>query len=167
MRAGAREGKPVSDENKVRQPKDLNADAMARYVQQNYNVPPRITRTGSHDGVSPVGVGGYDDPFEGCREDEDYRGDYDESEQDVLLHAFVELLWQVTRDGGRKRSAGEKPPWWRDDSHEAAAARHVARWRRGESVDPDSGAHPLVHAAWRYLAVAYQEEKGQVDPGEQ
>jgi len=150
MRVGAREGKLVSDENKVRQPKDLNFDSYVRWVDQNYNVPVRTTRTGSHDGISPVCAGGYD-----------------ESEQDALLHAFVELLWQVTRDGGRKRAAGLKVPWWRDDTHAAAASRHVARYRRGERVDPDSGAHPLVHAAWRYLAVAYQEEKGQVDPGEQ
>jgi len=31
-------------------------------------------------------------------------------------------------------------------------------------MDPDSRAHPLVHLAWRALAIAYQETEGRVDP---
>lgn len=89
---------------------------------------------------------------------------YDASEQDVLIEEFVKLLRSVTKDGGRKRAAGIKPPWWRDPSHEAAIFSHLNKWKHGEKVDPDSGAHPLVHLAWRSLAIAYQESVGQVDP---
>ncbi len=89
---------------------------------------------------------------------------YDASEQDAILETFSDMLATVTRDGGRKRAAGTKPPWWRDDSHAAASRRHGARWELGEKVDPDSGAHPLVHRAWRDLAIAYQETVGQVPP---
>lgn len=89
---------------------------------------------------------------------------YDASEQDVVLKTFSKMLWEVTKDGGKKRSRGEKPEWWRDKSHEAAIWSHVDKWKHGEKVDKDSGVHPLVHLAWRALAIAYQETKGMVDP---
>lgn len=89
---------------------------------------------------------------------------YDSSEQDVVLSIFAELLGSATKDGGAKRARGEKPPWWRDGSHEAAMFSHINKWKHGEKADKDSGAHPLVHLAWRALAIAYQETRGQVDP---
>ena len=79
------------------------------------------------------------------------------SEQVDVLERFSEELAKATRDGGRKRARDEKPPWYVDQSHEAGAFSHLAKWKRGELVDPDSGAHPLVHAAWRLLAIACQE----------
>lgn len=69
----------------------------------------------------------------------------------------MDLLAVPTGDGGNKRAAGLKPLWKDDDTHADAAVRHWTRWRDGERVDPDSGCHPLVHTAWRCLAVAYQE----------
>jgi len=92
------------------------------------------------------------------------REPYDASEQDVLLYTFRTMLAAVTADGGRKRARGEKPPWWQDGSHERAMFSHLAKWKRGDLRDPDSGSHPLTHLAWRALAVAYQETYGQVDP---
>lgn len=89
---------------------------------------------------------------------------YDASEQDVLLQTFLDMLRAVTKDGGRKRAKGEKPPWWRDSAHEAAIFSHLNKWKHGEREDKDSGTHPLVHMAWRALAIAYQEMYGQVDP---
>lgn len=89
---------------------------------------------------------------------------YDATEQDVVIETFKEMLWSVTRDGGKKRARGDKPEWWRDGSHEAAIFSHLNKWKHGEKVDKDSGVHPLVHLAWRALAIAYQETKGQVDP---
>lgn len=88
------------------------------------------------------------------------------SEQVTLLFVFVQMLAEVAKDGGRKRARGEKEPWWRDASHEAAIFSHLNRWKHGERVDPDSGTHPLVHMAWRALAIAYQETRGKVDPEE-
>lgn len=89
---------------------------------------------------------------------------YDASEQQVLLNEFVRMLKSVTKDGGRKRARGEKPPWWCDNTHEAAIFSHLNKWKHGEKQDPDSGVHPLVHLAWRALAIAYQESVGQYDP---
>jgi hypothetical protein len=74
------------------------------------------------------------------------------------------MLGSVTKDGGKKRASGEKPPWWVDGSHEAAMFSHINKWKHGEKADKDSGAHPLVHLAWRALAIAYQETQGQVEP---
>lgn len=78
-------------------------------------------------------------------------------EREDILRRFCEELERVTGDGSKKRQAGAKPPWFIDGSHEGAIFSHITKWKRGEQVDPDSGAHPLVHAAWRCLAIACQE----------
>lgn len=91
---------------------------------------------------------------------------YDASEQDVVLETFTRMLWAVTKDGGKKRSRGEKPEWWKDASHEAAIFSHLDKWKHGQKVDKDSGVHPLVHLAWRALAIAYQETQGCVNPAD-
>lgn len=79
------------------------------------------------------------------------------SEQEDVLNRFANELRKATGDGARKRSLGAKPPWYFDDSHEAAVFSHLMKWKKGELADPDSGAHPLVHAAWRLLAIACKE----------
>jgi hypothetical protein len=79
------------------------------------------------------------------------------AETDHILHVFHVLLTGPTGDGKTKRDAGLKEHWSTDPTHEGAAQRHIDRWLEGETIDPDSGCHPLVHAAWRLLAVAYQE----------
>lgn len=86
------------------------------------------------------------------------------NEQAVVIAVFAEMLRAATGDGGRKRAAGLKPPWWRDGSHLPAVFSHFRKRALGELRDPDSGAHPYVHAAWRLLAIAYQETYGRVDP---
>ena len=82
---------------------------------------------------------------------------YGMTEQDDLIARFTDELWKPTGDGSKKRKAGTKPPWYMDDEHEGAVFSHICKWKRGELVDPDSGAHPLVHAAWRLLAIACKE----------
>ena len=89
---------------------------------------------------------------------------YDSSEQTILLTVFTDMLRDVTKDGGRKRARGEKPPWYIDTSHEKAIFSHLNKWKHGVTVDSDSGTHPLVHLAWRALAIAYQEIFGAVEP---
>jgi hypothetical protein len=69
----------------------------------------------------------------------------------------MEELRKATGDGSKKRQTGEKPAWYLDKSHEGAIFSHLTKWKRNELVDPDSGAHPLVHVAWRCLAIACQE----------
>ncbi len=86
------------------------------------------------------------------------------AETDHILHVFNVLLAGPTGDGKNKRDAGLKEHWSVDKTHWGAAERHLNRWyAEGEQIDPDSGCHPLVHAAWRLLAVAYQElaERGE------
>ena len=78
-------------------------------------------------------------------------------ERTDVLARFTEELAKATGDGSKKRQAGTKPPWYEDDSHEAAVFSHITKWKRGELIDPDSGAHPLVHASWRLLAIALKE----------
>jgi hypothetical protein len=91
---------------------------------------------------------------------------YDPTEQDIVIETFAAMLRSATKDGGKKRAAGTKPPWWRDPVHEPALFSHLYKWKRGEARDKDSGAHPLVHLAWRALAIAYQETYGKADPQE-
>lgn len=79
------------------------------------------------------------------------------AERADVLGRFMAELMKATGDGSAKRQRGEKPPWYEDTSHKAAAYRHLKRWERGEQEDKDSGAHPLVHAAWRLLAIACTE----------
>lgn len=83
--------------------------------------------------------------------------DFWAAERQDVLDRFSEELAHATGDGSKKRQAGEKPPWYDDKSHEGAIFSHITKWKRGEQVDPDSGAHPLVHAAWRCLAIACSE----------
>lgn len=93
-----------------------------------------------------------------------YNEPYDPTEQLTLSLVFSHLLRSATGDGGKKRARGEKPPWWRDPVHEAAIWSHINKWKHGEKRDKDSNVHPLVHAAWRCLAIAYIETYGEVDP---
>jgi len=78
-------------------------------------------------------------------------------EQAEVLGLFMDMLKAPTGDGAVKRDRGEKPCWKVDTSHEAALFSHLNKWKHGEERDPTSGAHPLVHLAWRALAIAWQE----------
>jgi hypothetical protein len=82
--------------------------------------------------------------------------DWADERIDVLTR-FMDELTKVTGDGSKKRQSGEKPPWYEDDAHEGAIFSHLTKWKRGEIIDPDSGAHTLVHLAWRALAIACRE----------
>lgn len=81
-------------------------------------------------------------------------------EQQEVLQEFITMLAATSKDGGKKRAAGLKPSWKVDGSHEAAIFSHLNKWKHGEKVDPESGQHPLVHLAWRALAIAWQETHG-------
>lgn len=78
-------------------------------------------------------------------------------EQKEILDEFLLMLAIPTRDGRKKREAGLKPKWDVDDSHWEHYKNHIRAYQDGRLEDPDSGAHPLVHAAWRLLAIAYQQ----------
>lgn len=82
--------------------------------------------------------------------------DWSKERQDVL-DRFARELSKATGDGSKKRQAGSKPPWYHDTSHEVAIFSHLLKWKKGERFDPDSGAHPMVHCAWRCLAIALIE----------
>ncbi len=83
------------------------------------------------------------------------------AEPEEIIAIFSGMLRAATGDGAAKRRAGTKVSWKVDPGHEAAMERHWDRWEyEGEKVDKDSGAHPLVHVAWRALAIAWQETNG-------
>ena len=84
-------------------------------------------------------------------------GDYWANEREDVLRRFREELARATGDGSVKRQSGQKPPWYEDPDHLPAVFSHLRKYFAGELVDPDSGAHPLVHAAWRLLAIACTE----------
>jgi len=67
------------------------------------------------------------------------------------------MLRSATSDGGKKRATGAKVSWKVDPDHLPAVFSHLNKYFHGEKVDPDSGSHPFVHAAWRLLAIAWQE----------
>lgn len=83
---------------------------------------------------------------------------YDPYEQVELLGIFRQMLEGPTADGGKKRSSGQKVPWREDEGHIPALYRHLHRWEEdGPIPDEMSGSHPLVHVAWRALAIAWRE----------
>lgn len=89
----------------------------------------------------------------------DYYEKLDEWEierQDVLKRFNVELA-KVTQDGSNKRQKGLKKAWWQDTTHFDRAMSHIDKYVNDELIDKDSGQHPLVHAAWRLLAIACSE----------
>lgn len=89
---------------------------------------------------------------------------YDPTEQDIIIAVFSEMLRSVTRDGGRKRERGEKPPWWKDDGHVPAIFSHLNKIMHGEMVDKDSGVDPYFHLGWRAIAAGYRRTFGDLDP---
>jgi hypothetical protein len=92
---------------------------------------------------------------------------YDPKEQDEAVEALTQVIRTVLKDGGRKRAAGTKPPWWKDDSHERALFSHLYKvFGLKETMDKDSGADGLAHLGVRALMLAYQRTHGKVDPKE-
>lgn len=85
---------------------------------------------------------------------------YRSSEQNEILGTFLDMLKGPTGDGGAKRGRGDKVSWKIDAGHWSAAMRHIDRYSKDdETEDKDSGVHPLIHAAWRLLAVAWQDDE--------
>ena len=41
---------------------------------------------------------------------------------------------------------------------------HLNAWKHGVKHDKDSRVHPLVHLAWRALAIAWQETEAELRP---
>ncbi len=82
------------------------------------------------------------------------------AEPEEIIAIFSDMLRLATGDGAVKRRAGTKVSWRVDPGHEDAMYRHLKRWEEGEEFDKDSKAHPLIHVAWRALAVAYRQTHG-------
>lgn len=78
-------------------------------------------------------------------------------ERNDVLRRFRQELEKATGDGSKKRQAGTKPPWYEDGDHLRGIFSHLTKYFAGEKFDKDSGAHTLVHCAWRCLAIACRE----------
>ena len=82
---------------------------------------------------------------------------YDPTEQDEIIEMFTDLLRLPTQDGGKKRRAKVKVNWKVDPGHLPGLFSHLDEYFHGRLVDKDSKTHPMVHAAWRCLALALQD----------
>lgn len=81
----------------------------------------------------------------------------------IPVEALAEIA-AVYGMGERKYPSGEDGPnWERGFPYSwalSAAQRHIERFRAGEKLDPESGLHPLAHAAWHLLALITFEARG-------
>lgn len=82
--------------------------------------------------------------------------DWDDERAEINA-IFARMIMAPTADGSAKRQAGLKMCWKDDPGHAGALYRHLNRWEDGDIMDKDSGVHTLIHAAWRCLAIAFQE----------
>ena len=143
-----------------------DADDQAAWREKMRGVVPAPAPRSGEPVVYPVGgarfTGGplLEKLLAAATEDPDYRAEWTPAEPEEVLAIFTEMLRAATGDGAAKRRSGEKPSWKVDPGHETALFSHLHKWKNGELADKDSGAHPLVHLAWRALAIAYQENGG-------
>lgn len=79
------------------------------------------------------------------------------AETDHILDVFQQMLAGPTGDGKNKRDAGLKEHWTTDPTHLRKGIGHLNKYLNGEDIDADSNGSPLINAAWRFLAVAYQD----------
>lgn len=77
------------------------------------------------------------------------------TEAEKAVQTFVEGLRKPGQDGNKKRRAGTKPPW-QVDEHVTHFWSHVNKAGISLGPDPDSGANPFWHIAWRACAIAWQ-----------
>lgn len=60
---------------------------------------------------------------------------------------YAPNTWQLLDDGYNR--------------YKAALLRHILAYEKGERSDPESGLHPLAHAAWNALAILHFATKTQ------
>jgi hypothetical protein len=82
------------------------------------------------------------------------------AEQQDILERFVAGLVAPTGDGRRKREAGVKPHWRREDtSHFEHLLNHLGRLIEDpDELDPDSGVSGWWHLSWRAAALGVQAD---------
>lgn len=75
---------------------------------------------------------------------------------DLLPLDLIEKVVEVYHFGATKY---EQNTWQHlpdgYNRYKAALLRHITAYEKGETKDPESGLHPLAHAAWNALAMLF------------
>ena len=79
---------------------------------------------------------------------EGIKHDGDKLRYDLMPVEVEEEIVKVLTHGAKKYADNN----WKyvepfEDRYYAALRRHIAAWRKGEQIDPESGLHHLAHAA--------------------
>jgi hypothetical protein len=76
------------------------------------------------------------------------KDDQDKLMYDLLDPKFEDAIVEILTHGAKKYA---KDNWKKvepfEDRYYSALRRHLAAWRKGEMIDPDSGLHHLAHCA--------------------
>lgn len=72
---------------------------------------------------------------------------------ELLAWGFLEELSRVAAFGARKYADHNWLKGYAWSLNIGAAFRHLTRWVRGESIDPESGCSHLAHLAWHCMAL--------------
>lgn len=86
------------------------------------------------------------------------KNDEDKNRLDLIEPQFIEGVGEVLTFGANKY----EPNNWQnvenaEDRYYAAALRHLMAWRRGETVDEESGLSHLKHAATNLMFLLHFE----------
>lgn len=88
------------------------------------------------------------------------RHNEDKNPLELIPPRWIWDLGLLFKAGAKKYARNN---WLRGMSYaniEGCLMRHFLKWRMGESHDPETGLHHLVHVAWNALAlVTYSDEK--------
>lgn len=87
------------------------------------------------------------------------KDDKGKARYDLVLPEFEEGVAEVLTFGADKY---EENSWQKIDDREnryyAALRRHIAAWRKGEELDPESGLPHLAHAACNIMFLMYKDK---------
>lgn len=91
------------------------------------------------------------------------KNDQDKNRLDLIEPQFIEAVGEVLTFGAKKY----EPNNWQkvedaEDRYYAAALRHLLAWRKGETIDEESGLSHLAHAATNMMFLLHFETPQEV-----
>ena len=92
------------------------------------------------------------------KDTEGRKNDKDKNRLDLIEPQFIEAVGEVLTFGAKKY----EPNNWQkvedaEDRYYAAALRHLLAWRKGETIDEESGLSHLAHAATNMMFLLHFE----------